>query len=111
MNEIKEIIKICKTLNIKLCLQYDTTFGLSAYYVSVLTTIHPLLITSKACNNNSNPFLIKLKNIYFSMKMKFQQIHIFYRANLYKMILILIYSKNILPKKVGKRLISYMLKN
>ena len=56
-------------------------------------------------------FLIKLKNTYFSMKMKFQQIHIFYHANLYKRILILIYSRTILPKKVGKLLISCMLIN
>lgn len=44
MNEIKTLLTQCKNLNIKLCLEYDTTFNLSGYYVSILTAIHPLLV-------------------------------------------------------------------
>ena len=35
MAEIKTLLTQCKNLNIKLCLEYDTTFNLSGYYVSI----------------------------------------------------------------------------
>lgn len=42
-DEFKQIIKSYSKFG-KVCLQYDTTFNLSGFYVSVLTFIHPLLV-------------------------------------------------------------------
>lgn len=68
MMEIKSVIGLSKKLGKKLCLEYDTTFGLSGYYVSILTAIHPLLINK---NNVHPPIAIS----YYYHEKKYEVTH------------------------------------
>jgi hypothetical protein len=43
LQEAKVALKAAKALNVKVEIQYDTTFNLAPYYVSVLVLVHPLL--------------------------------------------------------------------
>jgi hypothetical protein len=43
----KEFLHLLKSSDVKIVVEYDTTFGLSDYYVSVLCYRHPFLINEK----------------------------------------------------------------
>jgi hypothetical protein len=42
--EVKKTLRASKS---RVCFQYDTTFDLAGYYVSILTMIHPFIIKSE----------------------------------------------------------------
>ena len=55
--------------NNRVCFQYDTTFNLTAYYVSVLIFIHPILVLSTSEKSSPIPLA------YFYHEKKFEKTH------------------------------------
>jgi hypothetical protein len=74
----KLALEVRKTLRsatkMKICFQYDTTFDLSGYYVSVLTMIHPYLLHSDTSKGKSCPFPVA----YFLHEKKHEEAHNFF---------------------------------
>ena len=68
LNEIKKIITSSQLAGVKVCFQYDTTFNLTDFYVSILNMIHPMLLNDK---NVSPPFPV----FYYYHEKKFKETH------------------------------------
>jgi hypothetical protein len=68
LNEFLECCRIAQQLDFKVNVQYDTTFNLTDYYVSVLSWVHPFLINTKG---RSPPIPL----FYFFHQRKFTETH------------------------------------
>ena len=68
LDETKKMLKSVRVLN-SVLFQYDTTFTLCGFYVSILSYIHPLLCKA---NSNTSP-VIPLA--YFFHEKKYEKTH------------------------------------
>ena len=50
LNDFLKTCKICEKYNLRINVQYDTTFNLCDYYLSLFSFVHPFLLNSKKQN-------------------------------------------------------------
>ena len=76
LKSTKAVLKLFD-INNRVCFQFDTTFGLTGYYVSTLNFVHPCLV------NNNTTISPAIPLCYFFHEKKFEKTHNEFWSHIY----------------------------